>query len=256
MIVRDTSSVSKKTLIINKGSRDGLQVGECVVDAGGALIGRISQVDATVSAVLLVTDPTAIVVGQEAKSGATGTIRGSISGELTMDYVDAAVPLTKGQAVVTAGEGLPGAGVNASPSPTPTATPRPTGSLKPAASAKPSPTPTPASNGGSEATMRSPYPPGLLIGTITSIDTDPNSVVQSATINPAARLTDATFVLVILNYQGGFVAPAANSTPLPQLTPAPSPSALGFEQAQSHSDAGVLAVAHGGAEPGAPVKRP
>jgi rod shape-determining protein MreC len=182
VIVRDISDVSTKTVIINKGSHDGLAVGECVVDAGGALVGRIQVVDATVSTVLLVSDPSAIVVGQEAKSGATGTIRGSISGQLSMQYVDVAIPLTKGQAVVTAGEALPG------------------------------------------TDDRSPYPPGLLIGTITDIKTDPNSVVQSATLEPAARLADATFVLVITDYKGGFASPAPGATPFVPTTPGPSGS--------------------------------
>jgi rod shape-determining protein MreC len=182
VIVRDISDVSTKTVIINKGSHDGLAVGECVVDAGGALVGRIEVVDATVSTVLLVSDPSAIVVGQEAKSGATGTIRGSISGQLSMQYVDVAIPLTKGQAVVTAGEALPG------------------------------------------TDDRSPYPPGLLIGTITDIKTDPNSVVQSATLEPAARLADATFVLVITDYKGGFASPAPGATPFVPTSPGPSGS--------------------------------
>jgi len=47
-------------------------------------------------------------------------------------------------------------------------------------------------------------PPGLLIGTITSVTSDPNAVVQSATVAPAAHLTDATFLLVITDYKGGF----------------------------------------------------
>lgn len=200
VIVRDLSDVSKKTVIINKGTHDGLANGECVVDAGGALVGRIIDAQASVSVVLLVSDPTAIVVGQEAQSGATGTIRGSISGQLSMEYVDVATPLTKGQAVVTAGEELPGATASASSSPTP------------------------SQGGSSDVSMRSPYPPGLLIGTITAVSTDPNAVVQSATIQPAAHLADATFVLVILDYKGGFASPAPGATPFVPYTPAPSGS--------------------------------
>jgi rod shape-determining protein MreC len=198
VIVRDVSDVTQRTLIINKGSADGLAVGECVVDAGSALVGRIQYVDTSVAQVLLVNDPNAVVVGESAKSGATGTITGSISGELEMQYVDVATPLTVGDAVVTAGEELPG----------PTASP--------AAGA------TAGIVTGLNA--RSPYPPGLLIGTITSVSTDPNSVVQSATLKPAARLADATFVLVILNYVGGFPSPDPNATPYVPITPAPSGS--------------------------------
>jgi rod shape-determining protein MreC len=198
VIVRDVSDVTRKTVIINKGSDDGLEVGECVIDAGGALIGRIEQVDASVSLVLLVTDPNAVVVGVAAETGATGTVKGSISGQLSMEYVDVATPLQVGDAVVTAGEAIPG--------PAPTASPG-------------------ASAVVTGLTARSPYPPGLLIGTITSVHTDPNSVVQSATIKPAARLADATFVLVILSYRGGFPSPDPGATPFVPITPGPSEAA-------------------------------
>lgn len=196
VIVRDVSDVTQKTVIINKGSRDGLSKGECLVDAGGALVGRIDSVYPTVSVVILVSDPNAIVIGEEAKTGATGTIRGSISGDLSMEYVDVATPLAKGDSVVTAGEALPG-------------------SLA---------LPSPDSSAATNLIARSPYPPGLLIGTITSVSTDPNAVVQSATIKPAARLADATFVLVILNYEGGFASPAPGATPYVPFTPSPSGS--------------------------------
>ena len=60
---------------------------------------------------------------------------------------------------------------------------------------------------------RSPYPPGLLIGEVVSVTTDPNAVVHNADIQPAAHLSDATFVLIITNYQGGFGPPAPERRP-------------------------------------------
>ena len=179
VIVRDISEVRPRTLILNKGSNDGLAPGMVVIDAGGAVVGRIQSLDATVSTVLLVNDSSAVVVGKEAKTGATGTVRGQVSGLLQMSYVDSKETLTKGDAVVTAGESLP------------------------------------CTND------RSPYPPGLLIGTITTVSTDPNAVVKSADVLPAAHLQDATFVLVIVSYQGGF------GTPSPTLGAGASPSTSG-----------------------------
>jgi rod shape-determining protein MreC len=182
VIVRDLSDVRPRTLLLNKGSSDGLAPGQVVIDAGGALVGRISEVDATVSMVLLVSDPLAVVVGKEAKSNATGTIRGSISGQLQMSYVDTAT-LAVGDAVVTAGEALPC-----------------TNDI-------------------------SPYPPMLLIGEVVAVSVDPNTPVKSATIKPAAHLTDATFVLIIVDYQGGFGPPVPSASPGPSgsLRPASSP---------------------------------
>ena len=171
VIVRDISEVRPRTVVLNEGSNDGLGEGMVVVDAGGAVVGRIQSLDATTSTVLLVSDTSAVVVGKEAKTGATGTVRGQVSGLLTMSYVEAAQTLTKGDAVVTAGESLP------------------------------------CTND------RSPYPPGLLIGTIISVTSDPNAVVKSADIMPAAALSDATFVLVIANYEGGFGVPTPSASP-------------------------------------------
>ena len=182
VIVRDLSDIRPRTLLLDKGSNDGLAPGQVVIDAGDALVGRIAEVDATVSMVLLVSDPLAVVVGKEAKSNATGTIRGSISGQLQMSYVDATT-LTVGDAIVTAGEALPC-----------------TNDI-------------------------SPYPPMLLIGDVVNAYTDPNTPVKSATIKPAAHLTDATFVLVIVDYQGGFGPPVPSASPGPSGSLRPASSA-------------------------------
>jgi rod shape-determining protein MreC len=79
--------------------------------------------------------------------------------------------------------------------------------------------------------VTSPYPKGLLIGQIVSVVRDPNQVVQSALIQPAANLNDAEFVLVLTNFQGGFASPgpSTNAVPtasgsLPPQTPAPTPT--------------------------------
>jgi rod shape-determining protein MreC len=194
VVVRDISNVSQRTIIVNKGSDDGLVEGQVVIDAGSALVGRIQTVDPTVSKILLISDPTAVVVGKEAKSGAVGTIQGSLSGQLKMSGLDVAPDVAKtlkGQPVVTAGEFL------------------------------------------ACTNDISPYPPGLLIGTITDVTSDPNAVVQSATVAPAAHLTDATFLLVITDFKGGFgpalpsggvVAPGSSASPGSSVRPGSSAS--------------------------------
>ena len=61
----------------------------------------------------------------------------------------------------------------------------------------------------------SPYPPGLLIGTYPTVHAATrNAVVQSATIAPAAHLTDATFLLVITRLPGR--VRAADTVGLPE----------------------------------------
>jgi rod shape-determining protein MreC len=186
VIVRSISDVTQRTIVINKGSNDGLADGQVVIDAGGALVGRITEVNATVSTVLLISDPAAVVIGKEAKTGATGTVTGTVGGALALKYVEVSQTLTIGDPVVTAGESLPG------------------------------------------TNDTSPYPPGLLIGTILQVQAQANEVVQSATISPSAHLQDATFLLVILDYTGGFGPPIVTCGTAPSLAPSsptPRPSA-------------------------------
>jgi len=63
--------------------------------------------------------------------------------------------------------------------------------------------------------LRSPFPKGLLIGQVVDVSTDPNSVVQTVYLEPAAPLDQLEFVLVITDYQGGLGG--ANPSEIPCL---------------------------------------
>jgi rod shape-determining protein MreC len=65
--------------------------------------------------------------------------------------------------------------------------------------------------------IRSPFPKGLLIGTIVDIQRPPNQILQVALLQPATDLDRLEYVLVIVDYEGG--------TPIvpPEPTPAPAP---------------------------------
>jgi rod shape-determining protein MreC len=60
--------------------------------------------------------------------------------------------------------------------------------------------------------IRSPYPKGLLIGEVTDVRRDANSVVQTAYLLPQTYLDKLAYVLVILDYVGGL--PGADDTPI------------------------------------------
>jgi rod shape-determining protein MreC len=60
--------------------------------------------------------------------------------------------------------------------------------------------------------IRSPYPKNLLIGVVTDVRKDANSVVQTAYLQPSTDLDHLAFVLVILDYAGGL--PGADDTPI------------------------------------------
>ena len=60
--------------------------------------------------------------------------------------------------------------------------------------------------------IRSPYPKGLLLGEVTDIKRDANSVVQTAYLQPTADLEKVAYVLVVLDYVGGL--PGPDDTPI------------------------------------------
>jgi rod shape-determining protein MreC len=199
VVVRNITDIGPRTFIINRGVADGISLGEVVIDDGGAVVGRVLSVQTYDATILLVNDTSAVVIGEEADTGAIGTIQGEISGLLQMSYVNSTDKLSKGQTVVTAGMVL------------------------------------------DEEDVRSPYPPGLLVGTIVSVSRDPNQVVQSAVVQPAADLDNIDWVLVISNYQGGFTSPEPSASPsssassslnpkstptpaTPRVTPTPGPT--------------------------------
>ncbi len=60
--------------------------------------------------------------------------------------------------------------------------------------------------------VRSPYPKGLLIGVVSDVKHDANSVVQTAYLQPTTNLDKVAHVLVVLDYVGGL--PGADDTPI------------------------------------------
>lgn len=61
--------------------------------------------------------------------------------------------------------------------------------------------------------IRSPYPKGLLIGRVIDVTRDPNEVVQTAFLDPAAALDRLEFLLVITDYEGGIIGPIETEVP-------------------------------------------
>ncbi len=60
--------------------------------------------------------------------------------------------------------------------------------------------------------IRSPYPKGLLLGQVIDVRRDPNSIVQTAFLQPTANLDKLEYVLVLLDYEGGL--PPADDQPI------------------------------------------
>lgn len=173
VIARELADVSR-VVMIDAGTDDGLEIGDVVVGAGGALVGRVTELGAAAARVTLINDPASTVIGQVVSSRATGEVAGDLGGVLVMDKIDATQQVDLGAEVVTAGISL------------------------------------------GEA-IRSPYPPGLIIGRVIDVVRDPNAVVQTAFVEAAIDLRRLEHLLVITDYEGGI--PGSDQLPTNQLDP-------------------------------------
>ncbi|MBZ0303639.1 MAG: rod shape-determining protein MreC [Anaerolineae bacterium] len=94
----------RRTIVINRGTRDGLTTGMPVVTRQG-LIGRILDVSANASRVLLITDRDSAVSARLQSSRAEGSIQGQLSGNLRMTMIPLGSPVQTGDLVITSGLG-------------------------------------------------------------------------------------------------------------------------------------------------------
>jgi rod shape-determining protein MreC len=181
---------TRRVVTIDKGTDDGIELGDVVVLQGGALAGKVTDAGPTFAKVTLISDGTSTVVGKLLGSGATGDIVGQAGGVLVMRNVDSAVEVGIDEEVFTAGLELGGG-------------------------------------------IRSPYPAGLVVGSVKDVERDANDVVQTAFLLPAADLDSFALALVITDYDGGLppvdeqALPCGEDGVVPEgevecFTPAPS----------------------------------
>jgi rod shape-determining protein MreC len=95
---------SLNTIIVNRGSRDGVERGMAVVTQAG-LVGRITEVFATASRVLLVTDPSSSISARLQSTRAVGSVRGLLTGGLRIEFIPLEDEVQVGDLVVTSGLG-------------------------------------------------------------------------------------------------------------------------------------------------------
>ena len=161
---------TRRLITLDKGTDDGIELGDVVILKGGALAGRVMDVGPNFARVTLISDSSSLVVGQLLGTGATGEIVGQAGGVLIMRNIDSAVQIGLDEEVFTAGIELAGG-------------------------------------------IRSPYPKGLVIGTVVDVERDANDVVQTAYLAPAANLDSFELALVIIDYEGGL--PPVDEQPVP-----------------------------------------
>ncbi|MFS8868362.1 rod shape-determining protein MreC [Synechococcus sp. OH30] len=89
-------------LTLDRGSQQGVKVGDVVVAPGG-LIGRVEAVTPNSSRVLLISDPTSRVGVMLSRSRQMGILRGTGSQEAILDFFDKNPQVEVGDVVVTSG---------------------------------------------------------------------------------------------------------------------------------------------------------
>ena len=94
------------TLLISRGSRDGVRPDSVVVTRNG-LVGRVFEVTPGAASVLLLTDPNSGVGGrvQRAASRAVGVCKGDGSRQLSMAYLSSDADIRAGDLLLTSGLG-------------------------------------------------------------------------------------------------------------------------------------------------------
>jgi rod shape-determining protein MreC len=107
-VISRESSEFRRSVGLDKGTNDGIKVGDVVVVGGAALAGRVTSVGPDSSMVVLLTDATSTVIGQLVSTADTGSVVGQLGGVLVMEQIDSGVTIAQGDEVVTAGIDLGG----------------------------------------------------------------------------------------------------------------------------------------------------
>ena len=101
-VVARSTTAWYSTATINVGSGSGIEVYDAVVNGAG-LVGRVTSVSANAAQVTLITDQQSYVDGMVMPGGAQGILSGSVTGDLTLQYVDKNEKVKVGQYIVTSG---------------------------------------------------------------------------------------------------------------------------------------------------------
>jgi rod shape-determining protein MreC len=92
-----------RIVTIDRGTNDGLTVGDVVIAAGGALAGRVTDASPGTAHVTLINDPSSTVTGMVDTTRATGDVSGQLGGVLAMQNIESTERVSIGDQVVTAG---------------------------------------------------------------------------------------------------------------------------------------------------------
>jgi rod shape-determining protein MreC len=92
-------------ILVDKGARDGVFVGQAVLDEGG-VFGQVSRVSELTCEVILISDATHATPAQDNRNGLRTVVLGSGDpNHLKLPYVSTAADIMKGDLLVTSGLG-------------------------------------------------------------------------------------------------------------------------------------------------------
>lgn len=103
-VIRRPVSIWEGVIVVDRGSVDGVEPGMPVIAAQG-LVGQVAEVSPNSATVRLLTDQQSGVAAMIQSTRATGVLRGSVDGELSLDFVDRAQLPLVGDVVITSGLG-------------------------------------------------------------------------------------------------------------------------------------------------------
>ncbi|MEM1079753.1 MAG: rod shape-determining protein MreC [Pseudomonadota bacterium] len=104
VVMADSGSPFRRSVILNVGAEDGVQDGWATMDGLG-LVGRIAGTGESAARVLLLTDPSSRVPVILQPSGQRAMLVGDNSGTPLIDFIEAPEQVRPGDRVVTSGDG-------------------------------------------------------------------------------------------------------------------------------------------------------
>jgi rod shape-determining protein MreC len=207
-VIAQHSSGIQRAIAINRGRGDGIDEGMVVLSRNGSLVGTVTRVFEDFAWVRLITDPDAAVNSQvnieaEQPAGEPAPPEVLTPGEDENDAPQETDPAPEGEA--------PADGEQPAETPAPAADPVPpqpargvaVGNLRQGVVVELLPSDTPIAEGDLVVTsgLGGNYPPGILIGSVQSLEQRLQSPFQKAVLQPAAHLRSLDTVLVLISFR-------------------------------------------------------
>jgi rod shape-determining protein MreC len=101
-VIARSTDVWYSTVTINAGTSQGVHIYDAVVNSAG-LVGRVTEVTDHAAEVTLLTDQSSWIDAEVMPGSTQGSVHGSVTGDISMEYVDKTASLKVGQIVATSG---------------------------------------------------------------------------------------------------------------------------------------------------------